>query len=232
MHVNIATVATLEGARLGRALRHARSCDTCRAPVERVMLATRVLERGTPWEPTSAEVDAAGQSGLEAALGAARPRRRWAVLGGVGVAVAAAASILLVVNRPPEFTARGTGEGRAVLRMFCAVGESPLRELPSGAGCPAGGRLAFAAGATPGLSSVTLRLTGPSGERVLGPFSLSGQPGAELPLETTPELPSAGSVEVTAAFAATPEAAQAALRGERIPGAVLLHQRVQVEGPR
>lgn len=231
MHVNPTTVSTLEGARLHRALRHARGCAECRAPVERVLLATRVLERGTPWEPTEAESAALTEAGLDAALGAGRPRRRWPVLAGLGVALAAAASVLVVV-RTPEFTERGAGDGRAVLRMFCAAGQSPLHELPSGARCPPGSTLAFAAGAAPELSSVAVRLAGPEGVQLLGPFPVSARPGAEAPLEATPRLSGAGTVEVTAAFASTPEGALAALRGERPKGAVVVHQRVRVEGMR
>ena len=232
MHVNPATVGTLQGARLLRALRHARACDRCRRPVERVLLATRTLEQGSLWEPTRAELEAHTAAGLEAALGPARPRRRWPVFAGLGVALAAAASLVLVVSRPPEFTARGGGEGRAVLRVFCAAGNGALRELPSGAGCPAGGTLAFAAASAPELSSVALRLSGPAGVQDLGPFPVSARPGAEAPLETTPGLTAPGLLEVTAAFARSPEDARAALRGERVPGAVVLRQRVQVEGGR
>lgn len=232
MHVNPATVSTLEGARLLRALRHARGCERCRAPVERVLLATRVLERGTPWEPTEAEAAAITDAGLDAALGAARPRRRWPVLAGFGVALAAAASLVLVVTRPPEFAERGAGDGRAVLRMFCAAEQAGLQELPSGSGCPAGSKLVFAASAAPELSSVAVRLSGPEGVRLLGPFPVSGRPGAEAPLDATLELTDPGTLEVTAAFASTPEAALAALRGERAPGVQVLKQRVRVEGAR
>ncbi|HTN51455.1 MAG TPA: hypothetical protein VML50_03555 [Anaeromyxobacter sp.] len=232
MHVDPTIVATLEGARLTRALRHARGCETCRGPVERVLLATRVLERGSPWEPTEVEVEAASASGLDAALAAARPRRRWPLLAGVGVALAAAASLVVIVTRPPEFAERGGGDGRAVLRMFCATEQAGLAELPSGAGCPAGARLAFAAAAVPELASVAVKLSGPEGRQLLGPFQVSGRPGAEVPLEATPRLSSPGTVEVTAAFAATPEAALSALRGERVAGAVLLHQHLRVEGAR
>lgn len=233
MHVQPSTVPTLEGAALRRALVHARGCDTCRGPVERVLLATRTLERGTPWEPTEAEVEALGEAGLDRALGAARPRRRWAPLAGLGVALAAGAALLVVVVRPqPEFTARGGGEGRAVLRMFCAAPGGTLRELPPGSSCVAGGKLAFAAAATPGLSSVALRLSGPGGTEVLGPFAVTGQPGAEAPLDVTPELARAGQVDVLAAFAATPRAALDAARGDPGPGAVVLHQQVQIEGAR
>ena len=41
-----------------------------------------------------------------------------------------------------------------------------------------------------------------------------------------------GTIEVTAAFASTPEAAQAALRGEQVSDVVVLRQRFQVEGSR
>jgi hypothetical protein len=233
MHVTPIAVCTLEGAGLLRALHHARDCDTCRVPVERALLATRCLEGGSPWKPTEAECDAHIDAGLVAALRSARPPRRWPTFAGLGVALAAAASLIVVVNRPPEFTARGAGEGRAVLRMFCAsAGDAGLRELASGASCPSGAKLAFAAAGAPGLSSVALRLSGSSGVQLLGVFPVTGQPGAEAPLETTPALSGAGTMEVTAAFASTPEAAQAALRGEQASGAVVLRQRIQVEGGR
>ena len=233
MHVDLATVAALEGAPLQRALRHARGCDACRAPVERLLFATRVLERGSPWEPTEAESTTATEAGLEVALRAARPPRRWQPFAGLGVALVAAASFfVVVVLRPPEFTERGGRGGSAVLRMFCATEQGSLRELPSGASCPAGSKLALAAAARPELSSVALRMTGPDGVRLLGPFPVSGRPGAEAPLAVTPQLSTPGTVEVDAAFAPTPEAAQAALRGDRAPGAVVVHQRLRVEDKR
>ena len=74
-----------------------------------------------------------------------------------------------------------------MLRMFCAsAGDAGLRELASGASCPRGAKLAFAAAGAPGLSSVALRLSGSSGVQLLGVFPVTGQPGAEAPLGRHP----------------------------------------------
>jgi hypothetical protein len=232
MHLNPTAITTFEGRRLTRAIRHARGCSRCRGPVERMLLATRVMELGTPWTPTDAEANAAGVAGLDAALRSARAARRWPTLAGFGIALAAAATVFLVVKGPPEFVERGTGTGRAVLRMFCSTDLQGLRELRSGQACPTGGKLAFAAGASTGSAFAALQLSGPEGVRPLGLFPVSGRPGAEAPLDTTPLLDALGVVEVTAAFASTPDAALAALRGERVPGSVVMRQKVLVEGRR
>jgi len=232
MHVNPIAIATYEGARLTDAIQHARACPQCRRPVERVLLALRALEVGTPWTPTEVETTAASVAGLDSVLRSARPIRRWPTVAGLGIALAAAAALFLVVKGPPEFVERGTGSGGAVLRMFCATDPQALRELPSGQSCPAGGKLAFAAGASTGAAFAALQLSGPDGVRLLGPFPVSGRPGAEAPLDTTPQLDVPGRVDVTAAFASTPDAALAALRGERVAGSVVVRQTVLVEGAR
>jgi hypothetical protein len=231
MHVNLRTLPTLADGRLDRALRHARGCDRCRGPVERAILATRALEQGTPWEPTEAEFEARLRRGLPTVQALAPCRPRWPILGAIGFAAAAVATFVWI--RPTEFAERGTGEGRAVLRMFCATPEpGSLRELAPGGRCPAGHALAFAAGAQGELTSVAVKLHDSSGTRVLGPFTVSGRPGSEVPLEATPELRAAGLLEVTAAFARSPEAALSALLAAPAPGTVLVRQSATIEaGP-
>jgi hypothetical protein len=196
--------------------------------VERALFATRVLERGTPWDPTDAEVEAALRRVPPTARTIADLRPRWPVLVGLGVAVAA---VLDMVRVPPsEFAERGTGEGRAVLRVFCAdPAQGHLQELPPGGRCGVGLTLAFAAGAESELTSVALRLRDAEGSRLIGPFTVTGRPGREAPLETTPELRSPGSVEVIAAFASSPEAAVSSLVGTPAAGAVVLRQSATVD---
>ena len=232
MHVNPRTISSLEGAPLGRALRHARECARCRTPVERTMLALRMLEHGSTRQPTQAEMRAAEEQARVVVGAASSDRPRWPILMGVGATLAAAAAVPFLL-RTAEFTERGAGEGRAVLRTFCAEPlHGQVRELPSGAPCRAGEKLAFAASSASGLSSVMVQVVDAAGPRVFGPFPVSGRPGAEAPLEVTPELRTPGQLEVSAAFASTPEAAVAALHGKGVPGTVLLHQSLLVESSR
>jgi hypothetical protein len=67
------------------------------------------------------------------------------------------------------------------------------------------------------------------GARVLGPFTVTGRPGREEPLEATPELRGPGALVVRAAFAASPEAALASLGGKPLPGTVVLRQMAFVD---
>jgi hypothetical protein len=92
-----------------------------------------------------------------------------------------------------------------------------------------GHALAFAAGSNGELGSVALKLRDAVGTRILGPFNVTGRPGGEAPLDTTPDLRGTGPVEVTAAFASSPEAALASLRGTPLPGAVILRQSAVIE---
>jgi hypothetical protein len=221
MHVNVRTFPDLGAAQLGKAMRHARTCDRCRAPVERAILAARALEQGSPWEPTAIEIEAIGRRGLPELRRMSDRRTLWHMLAAFGVA--ATAAVLLWV-RSGEFKERGTGEGRAVLRMFCASpAPGGVQELPPGGRCT-GHALAFAAGARAELTSVALQLRDAEGTRILGPFPVTGRPGAETPLEITPGLRGPGTLEVTAAFASSPEAALASVVGAPSPGVVILRQ--------
>jgi len=92
-----------------------------------------------------------------------------------------------------------------------------------------GHALAFAAGARGELNSVVLRVRDVEGVRILGPFTITGRPGGEAPLETTPELRGAGKLEVTAVFAPSAEAALDAARGTAVPGVVVLQQTATIE---
>ena len=230
MHVNLRELPGLAESGLDRALQHARACDRCRIPVERAMLATRFLEQGTPWEPTAAELEAIGRRGPPRIRAASPSRLRWPVLASIGVAATAVAVLIWI--RPAEFTERGTGEGRAVLRMFCATrAPGGLHEVPPAGRCT-GDALAFAAGARGDLTSVALELRDADGTRLLGSFTVTGRPGGEAPLEVTPELHGAGPIEVTAAFASSPEAALASLQGTAAPGVVIVRQAAIIDpGP-
>jgi hypothetical protein len=79
---------------------------------------------------------------------------------------------------------------------------------------------------------VALELRDADGTRLLGSFTVTGRPGGEAPLEVTPELHGAGPIEVTAAFASSPEAALASLQGTAAPGVVIVRQAAIIDpGP-
>ncbi|MCY1019500.1 hypothetical protein [Pyxidicoccus sp. MSG2] len=235
---SLGALSSHESARL---LRHAHGCARCGPRYEQWARAHRALE-GDVDLPSSVERQALGDAGLAAALAAAVPQEapsRWpslAVLGG-----ALAAVFLAVVLTPPatntrEFTSRGEGTPPpgVAIRIFCATAGQPMRELHAGDSCRAGAMLAFAAGGNAPYTHVAVQVRGPKkAEVVAGPFSLSGTPGREGPLELTVPMPQlAGAMEVTAAFADRPAAALAALRGEEHEGSVVLKQEVRVEdGP-
>jgi hypothetical protein len=176
--------------------------------------------------------------GLEAALSAAAPeveRWRWPSLAVAGGMLAALCFAALVLVRPAdigEWQSRGLGRpSNAVLRVFCAVRQQPLRELKRAEeACPPGAMLAFAVGAEAPLLQVAVAVRGEGFQATEGPFVISGRPGAEQPLETTVllRMPS-GQAEVIAAFADSPGAALGALRGDVTPGAVVLRVPVRVE---
>ncbi|HEX8441414.1 hypothetical protein [Archangium sp.] len=221
-----------------RLLRHARACERCGGQYERLVLAHRMLERGDLHMPTRAEEAMLADVGLEAALSAAAPeveRWRWPSLAVAGGMLAALCFAALVLVRPAdigEWQSRGLGRpSNAVLRVFCAVRQQPLRELKRAEeACPPGAMLAFAVGAEAPLLQVAVAVRGEGFQATEGPFVISGRPGAEQPLETTVllRMPS-GQAEVIAAFADSPGAALGALRGDVTPGAVVLRVPVRVE---
>jgi hypothetical protein len=198
-----------------------------------------MLERGDLHAPTRTEEAMLATVGLEAALSAAAPeaeRWRWpslAVAGGMLAALCFAALVLVRPGDVGEWQSRGV-VGRpsgAVLRVFCAVRQKPLRELKQAEeACPPGAMLAFAVGAEAPLLQVAVAVRGEGLQTIEGPFVISGRPGAEQPLETTVllRMPS-GQAEVVAAFADSPTAALGALRGDVTPGVVVLRVPVRVE---
>lgn len=229
---------TLSPRQSTRLLRHARACERCAGQYERLVRASRLLEHGEPYAPTDTELTALADAGLAAALEAARPesaRSRGPFLAMAGGMLAAMSLALLVLVHPGEedtWRARGAGPPtRAVLRVFCAVRQRPLRELEPSQACPPGAQLAFAVGADSPLSHVAVAVRGPRGVQSLeGPFPVTGRPGAEQPLETTlPLQRSPGEAEIVAAFAHSPREALAALREEAHRGAVVLRLPVRIE---
>jgi hypothetical protein len=255
----LAASGTLPPRQWSRMLRHARGCARCGPRYERVVHMQRVLAHGTLVEPTSAELESIEARGLAAALasaadgrsparGTAETRaghgdvssrhsgrawsgwtedlsRAWAL-----AAVAACALLLLAApQEETEWSARGEGDGSAVLRLFCVPEDAALREVKSTGTCPPGAALAFAAGVRPPLTHAVVVVRGAEGTRVEGPFEVRSPPGAEAALDVTPRLPASGDVEVTAIFAPSPQAALAAARGEPAEGATRVQHRVRVE---
>ncbi|OJH35200.1 hypothetical protein [Cystobacter ferrugineus] len=229
---------TLSPRQSTRLLRHAHTCERCARHYERLVRASRLLERGEPHTPTDTELTVLADAGLAAALAAAEPERarsRWPSLAMAGGMLAAVSLAVLVLIRPEEndaWRARGTGQPtRAVLRVFCAVRQRPLRELEPSQACPPGAQLAFAVGADSPLSHVAVAVRGPRGaQRIEGPFPITGRPGAEQPLETTLSVQQPpGEAEVIAAFAPSPREALAALREEEHREAVVLRLPVRIE---
>ena len=231
---------TLSPRQSARLLRHAHACGRCGARYERVVRARRMLERGDLHTPTETEEAVLADAGLEAALAAAAvpgaERARWPSLALAGGMLAALCLAALVLVRPgdvgEEWQSRGVERpSGAVLRVFCAVRQQPLRELKEAqASCPPGAMLAFAVGARAPLSHVAVSVRGNGLQNTEGPFAIGGRPGEEQPLETTvPLLVPPGQVEVVAAFGDSPRAALGALRGEVPPGAVVLHLPVRIE---
>lgn len=235
---SLGALSSHESARL---LRHAHGCARCGPRYEQWARAHRALE-GDVDLPSSVERQALSDAGLAAALASAAPQEaqaRWPSLALLGGALAAV--FLAVVLTPPatdtkEFTSRGEGTPPpgVAMRVFCAAAGQPMRELHAGDSCRAGAMLAFAAGGNAPYTHVAIQVRGAKRAEVMaGPFSLSGAPGKEGPLELTVPMPqTAGVVEVTAAFADRPAAALAALRAEQYEGSVVLRQEVRVEeGP-
>ncbi len=232
---------TLSPRQSARLLRHVHACERCGTSYERLVRASRLLEHGDAHAPTGTELAVLADSGLAAALAAAEPegsRFQWPSLSLAGGMLAAVSlAVLMVLVRPAEvetWQARG-GAGlpsRAVLRVFCAVRQQPLRELvaPSQP-CPPGAQLAFVVGADAPLSHVAVDVRARGARATTeGPFPVTGRPGAEQPLETTlPLQVPPGEAEVVAAFADSPREALAALRGETHRGAVVLRLPVRVE---
>ncbi|MFY1831759.1 hypothetical protein ACN47A_37940 [Myxococcus fulvus] len=222
-----------------RLLRHAHLCHRCGPLYERWARAQRALE-GSLDAPSSVERHALTEGGLEAALAAAAPLEapaRWPSLTALGGALAAVVLAVVLTSLPrDEFRSRGLGTPPpgVALRIFCATPGQPLKELHASEACPAGAMLAFAAGGQAPYTHVALQVRGTQrAELMAGPFALTGSPGNEAPLELTVPLPeTVGEAEVTAAFAGSPSAALAALRGEEQGGAVVLKQTLRVEeGP-
>jgi len=231
---------TLSPRQSARLLRHAHACERCGARYERLVRASRMLERGDLHTPTAIEEGVLADAGLEAALAAAAPeveRFRWPSLALTTGMLAALCLAALVLVRPGdlggEWQSRGVERpSGAVLRVFCAVRQQPLRELePSQGTCPPGAMLAFAVGARAPLSHVAVAVRGGGLQgSTEGPFAILGRPGAEQPLETTVPLPQTpGQVEVVAAFGDSPRAALGALREEDTPGTVVLHLPVLIK---
>jgi hypothetical protein len=228
---------TLSPRQSARLLRHAHACARCGGRYERLVQAHRMLERGDLHVPTELEVAVLADTGLAAALSAASPeaeRWRWpslAMVGGLVAALGLAALVLVHPGDVGQWQSRGVGlPPGAVLRVFCAVRQQPLRELQREQACPPDSVLAFAVGASAPLSHVAVEVRGAGLQVTEGPYSVAGRPGAEQPLEATIALlMSPGTAEVTAAFADSPRSALGALRGEVIPGAVVLRMPVRVE---
>ncbi|NTX60749.1 hypothetical protein HUA74_08760 [Myxococcus sp. CA051A] len=229
----------LPPAQASRLLRHAHVCHRCGPLYERWAQAHRALEDSLD-APSSMERFALTEGGLEAALAAAEPLAapsRWpSMMALAGALTAVVAAMVLSPALTDEFRARGLGTPPpgVALRIFCATPGQPLRELHSGEACPAGAMLAFAAGGQAPYTHIAVQVRGTQrAELTAGPFLLSGAPGKEAPLALTVPLPeTVGEAEVTAAFADSPSAALAALRGEEQGGAVVLKQALRVEeGP-
>jgi hypothetical protein len=228
---------TLSPRQSARLMRHVRACARCAHRYERRVLAHRMLERGEPHTPTETEEAVLGEAGLAAALAAAEPepeRWRWpslALVGGTLVALGLATLVLVRPGEVGEWQPRGVGRPTgAVVRVFCAERQRPLRELKEERACPPGAQLAFAVGMEAPLSHVAVAVRGAGQEVTEGPFAVRARPGAEQPLEVTiPLWMPAGETEVVAAFADSPRGALEALRGAVTPGAVVLRQQVRVE---
>ncbi|QQR43885.1 hypothetical protein JKA73_33565 [Myxococcus xanthus] len=225
-----------------RLLRHAHACQRCGTRYERWAQAHRALEGNDIHAPSSVELQALSDGGLEAALAAAAPEQapsRWPSLALLGGALAAVFLAVVLVptatTTPGEFVARGEGTAPAppgvALRIFCATPGQALRELHAGDACRAGAMLAFAAGGHAPFTHVAVQVRGAKkAEVTAGPFALSGGLGKEAPLELTVPMPeTAGTVEVVAVFAGNPAESMATLRGEQTEGTVVLKQSVRVE---
>ncbi|MFP2926960.1 hypothetical protein ACLESO_17525 [Pyxidicoccus sp. 3LG] len=237
---SLGALSSHESARL---LRHAHACERCGHRYERWARAHRALEGGDVDSPSSMEQQALTEGGLEAVLAAAaavpsEAPSRWPSLALLGGALAAVFMAMVLAPSTPkdEFGVRGGGTPSlgVALRVFCATPGQALRELHASESCRAGAMLAFAAGGHAPYTHVAVQVRGAKkAEVTAGPFALSGPPGKEGPLELTVPMPqSPGVVEITAAFADSPPAALAALRGEQHSGTVVLKQEVRVEeGP-
>ncbi|WP_426755283.1 hypothetical protein [Myxococcus sp. Y35] len=237
------SLGDLSSHQAARLLRHAHACQRCGTRYERWAQAHRGLEGGNLDVPSSVELKALSQAGLEAALAAAAPEQapsRWpslALLGGALAAVFLAVVLVPTATKAPgEFVARGEGTAPpgVALRLFCATPGQALRELHAGDACRAGAMLAFAAGGQPPFTHVAVQVRGVhKAEVTAGPFALSGSLGKEAPLELTVPMPeTAGVLEVIAVFADSPAESLATLRGEQTEGTVVLKQSVRVEeGP-
>ncbi|MCP3100683.1 hypothetical protein LZ198_17575 [Myxococcus sp. K15C18031901] len=234
------SLGTLTPDQSARLLRHAHVCHRCGPLYERWVRAHRALE-GSLDAPSSMERLALTEAGLSAALAAAVPARAPSALTSLAALGGVLAAVLLAVVLVPrlssdEFRSRGVGTPPpgVALRVFCAAPGLPLRELHAGEACPAGAMMAFAAGGNAPYTHVVVRVRDADRPEVLaGPFALAGPPGKEAPLELTVPLPEhAGEAKVTAAFASSPSAALAAVRGDEEGEAVVLEQSVRVEeGP-
>ncbi|WP_238540000.1 hypothetical protein [Corallococcus macrosporus] len=237
------SLGDLSSHQAARLLRHAHDCRRCGPRYERWAQAHRALEGNDLHAPSSVELKALSDGGLEAALAAAAPEQtlsRWPSLALLGGALAAVFLAVVLVpsasNTLGEFTSRGEGTAppSVALRIFCATPGQALRELHAGDACRAGAMLAFAAGGKAPFTHVAVQVRGArKAEVTAGPFALSGSLGKEAPLELTVPMPeTAGTVEVVAVFAGSPAESLATLRGEPTEGTVVLKQSVRVEeGP-
>ncbi|WNZ61468.1 hypothetical protein QEG98_37290 [Myxococcus sp. MxC21-1] len=117
-----------------RLLRHAHACQRCGTRYERWAQAHRALEGNDIHVPSSVELQALSDGGLEAALAAAAPEQapsRWSSLALLGGALAAVFLAVVLVptatTTPGEFVARGEGTAPpgVALRIFCATPGRP-----------------------------------------------------------------------------------------------------------
>jgi hypothetical protein len=215
--------------RFRRMQQHARSCHRCAALYERSIRVLRQLENQSPFEPAQLELQAfteLNQPRTRSMLPSSSP---W-VFG--ALAIAAALTLTFVLRAPPdEFGVRGGVVNPVALRVFCGgqgTALTELTELTESASCSVGQSLALALGAGPSHGQVVVQLSGSAVQPERASSVVTGRPGAEEPVALTAKLERAGEVEVLAAFANDAATAEAAARGERPAGAVVLKRTVKV----
>ena len=192
--------------RAQRMISHARACTRCRAMLDRVLLAHRVLE-GSLLKPSEQELGL-WSANAKAIAAASAPRAERSPAGGwllAAAGVATACAVLAFVARPapePEWAARGDLKAQnASVRIFCAPAKGALAELQANQGCPAGNALGFAVGARPPLHRVRVLVTQAGKMLAHQETSVTAAPGAEDALALSVDMPATGQVRVEVCFA-------------------------------
>ncbi|PTL80331.1 zf-HC2 domain-containing protein [Vitiosangium sp. GDMCC 1.1324] len=236
-HIPELLAGTLEARVRSRVLRHLHRCPRCEARYERLVHAERMLAHDHRDALAPSELSLLRESHLAAALASAEPLpgpRRGLWLGLAGTLAAGAVAVTLFLQPQEEvWTARGSGQPQAVLRVFCARPSGELVELRGASSCPRDGQLAFAVSAEARPMQVMVSVRGEGLDFTRGPFPVDAPPGREAPLKLTLPLDSVvgARVEVVASFAPLAEQARAGLRGAS-PDGVVLRKQVPVSSSR